>query len=368
MNNESVNPWLGEIIMDFRRSHYDDEGLRKGYRDYIKSGSKYYYWGDYVGRCALESYVQEHPRFLMPCSKMPFPQHTRDLLNHLMVYCLSDLMQLTVEELDVLFDDKEEQKLISQFLADNNLHLYSHKGYTYKLSIESIDRARKQLDDALSDMIDRAKLVFSDYDKDGMNLSNFRDVIEMFEQADSFADQYDCGVDVRKRLYHEYASIMEMKFLCFDDYEDHAIKVVKRLLYYVAVTGNHFMEKAECYMIMGNLYFGIGNHPEALELYDIALKVLFDEPAVDGRNGWISRVYCKMGECYRDLKENDKAIGSYLKAIDYSEDLPFSDSEYNKRVFHILAELFESIGDKEKADNYHILADDENDNDPNESF
>ena len=116
MDNTPINPWLAQVILEYRRNHSDDDELRKGYRAYIKDGSTYYSWSDYVGRIALEWYANGHPVLLMTRSEMPLPQHTRDTLNYHSVHCLADLIQVTTEELDMMFTDKKRLNLLSVFL------------------------------------------------------------------------------------------------------------------------------------------------------------------------------------------------------------------------------------------------------------
>ncbi|MBO7589902.1 MAG: hypothetical protein J6T18_10820 [Bacteroidaceae bacterium] len=367
MDNNPVNPWLGQLILEYRRNHPDDE-LRRGYRDYIRGGSTKYSWADYVGRTALNDYASENPVFLMPRSEMPLPEHTRDILNYHYILCLADLMQMTIDELDLVFTDKQELQLVISFLADNNLHLCSWPEYTYKLCIESIDRERENFDEILNRKLESIKQAFPVSDLGKLTRTQYyKEAIHLYEEAARYAQRHDCCVTVCKELYYSYCSIMETGIIRFHLSIEYAGHVFDRLIYYSQICDATPLELAVSYGEYGDLFYLKGLNTRALEKYKTALDLVIDEPQETDRDDAISRFYSMMGSCYRGLKYYDNAIESFNKALEYLDDLSFLDdwAQHRKNrmesAYSSLADIYEEIGNQEKADYYHNLA---GDNDP----
>lgn len=368
MDIEPVNPWLGEIILELRRNCSDEE-LRKGYREYIKGGSSYYSWEDYVGRCALKNYAQDHPLFLMPRREMPISEHARDVLNYHLVNCLADLMQITVEEMNDFFDDKDELQQIVSFLEENDLHLRSSEFNTYRLCLESIDRERIALDRALNEMINKIKGTLLDYNRDCMTLVQFKELIDMFEQADCFARQHDCGVDVRENLFHQYAFLMELKSPLFEGYSDQAVRIAERMMYYLQIMMPEDIKRADGYMIFGNIYSMMSDDAKALDKYLSAYYTLQKTRDTGERDKWLCRIHIRLGSCYWHLKEHEKAIESYKKALEYSDKLLYLRDLNKEQIYENLSEIYSEIGDQKNADYYHDLAtDDDSDDESDDLF
>lgn len=366
MDNNPVNPWLGQLILEYRRNHPDDE-LRRGYRDYIRGGSTKYSWADYLGRTALNDYARENPVFLMPRSEMPLPEHTRDILNYHYIHCLADLMQMTIDELDLVFTDKQELQLVISFLADNNLHLCSWPEYTYKLCIESIDRERENYDSILKQKIETIKHNYSILDLARFTENQYKRAVLLYEEAALYARRHDCSVTVLNELFYIYFSYMETGITRFNINIEYAVQVAERMIYYSQICDATPLELAVSYGEYGDLLYLKGLNTRALEKYKTALDLVIDEPQETDRDDAISRFYSMMGSCYKCLHDYNNAIDSYNKALEYLDDLSFLDDwaqhRKNRRegAYSSLADIYEEMGNKEKADYYHDLA---GDNDP----
>lgn len=368
MDNEPVNPWLGEIILDFRRNCSDEE-LRKGYRDCIKGGSSYYSWEEFVGLYALKVYTQDHPLFLMSRREMPISEHARDVLNYLLVNCLADLMQITVEDMNVLIGDMDDRQQITRFLEENDLHLRSSAFYTYRLSLERIGKERIVFNRTLNEMINKIKGTLLDYNRDRMTLAQFKELIDMFEQAECYARQHDCGVEERENLYHQYAFLMELKSPFFEGYSEHAVRIAERMMYYLQIMQPEYIKRADGYMIFGNIYSIMSDNAKALDKYLSALDTLQKAPDTGERDKWLNRIHSRLGGCYWNMKEHEKAIESYKNALEYSDKLLFSRDSSKEQIFENLAEIYSEMGDQKNADYYRELAtDDDSDDDFGDDF
>ena len=359
MENAPVNPWLGQIILEYRRSHPDDDELRRSYREYIKSGSKYYSWKVFVGRRALEDYVQAHPVLLTSRIEMPLPEHIRDVLNSLSVNILADLMQITVTELKGSFPDKGDVRLIQDFLSSIDLHLLDHPGVTYKLDIERILDKRKSLDKELEKMIRNIQRAYKELDFDNQTHSQFNEIIDMFDLANCFAQKNDCGIAMRERLFHKYTSTMT-DALAFDrDYWDHAKEVSERMMYYLSMLDGQNLELADGYMLLGDLFTIHNDLETGLGKYNTALDILFKEPIGEERNSALASDYRRLGQCYMLLNKTDCAIDSYVKAAEFMKGLAQVNVKRLRSVYTKIANLYRNQGDEEKASYYQSLADED---------
>lgn len=367
MDNTPINPWLAQVILEYRNNHTNDVELRKGYRAYIKSGSKKYFWSDYVGRIALEWYANEHPVLLMTRSEMPLPQHTRDILNYNYVHCLADLIQVTTEELYIMFTDKKEAESIISFLSGKDLHLCDWQEYTYKLCIESIDVEYENFDAILKQKIETIRHNYSILDLPKFTENQYKRAVLLYEEAAFFGRRHDCSVTVLNELFYIYFSYMETGITRFNINIEYAVQVAERMIYYKQICDATPLELAIAYGEYADLYYLKGLDSKALEKYRTALNLVIDEPQDTNRDDAISRFYSMMGSCYRGLKYYDNAIESFNKALEYLDDLSFLDdwAQHRKNrmegAYSSLAGIYEEIGNQEKADYYHNLA---GDNDP----
>ena len=359
MSEMPINPWLAKVTLEYRQN-CDDEQLRRGYREYIRGGSKYYSWSDYVSRCALMDYVSKNPLYLMRRAEMPLTQHTRDVLNRMMINCLADLMQMTARELEGFFNDKLEIRQINKFLKSYNLELSGCKDKVYKLGIESVEKEQESYDASLTALIERAKQIFKANDnKPIMSRSKFKQVLEAFEQAERFARLHDCGVGICETLYYEYASFMEVKSCLFEGYRELAEHVDLRMIYYLYVTDAGPARLADGYLIYGNTLSLMSCYNEAMEQYKNALDIVTEDTGTKDRELWLTRIFNKMGMCYRGLKDYDNAIDSYRTALNYASMLEKTkEEELQDIIFHNLSETYFDMGDLKQAEHYRRLTSD----------
>lgn len=354
MDNEPINPWLGQVTLDFRQNKCDDEQLRKGYMEYINKGSTYYRWSDYVSRCALQSYAQEHPVLLMPRSLMPLPQHTRDVLNHLMVNCVADLIQFTVEELDESFSDKEELKLIIQFLENNNLHICSHKRYTYKLSIESVDRVIECANKKLLDEIESEGLTQPNYfdriTDDNKYISYFQSnkIISFFRNVESFAEDKDCSIETLVSMYRSFERSLLFGIPYYKKASEYALYAADRLVYYLKIMEAPIDMMAQGYREYADVLLIAKKYSLALEQYKNELELL---PKIKNPNGdEIYDCYNQMGVCYHRQKEHEKALKCCQKALKLLEKNVYDYDWFGANsIYRNLASIYSSLGDKKRA-------------------
>ena len=130
---EPINPWLADLILKYRIQHSDatirEEYLRFCEHTFDKS------WEHFLaGRAMLEE-SKRNPIILEELSKSPLPERTKDYLSYnCAINLVADLLQVTVEELNALFEERpKEIPIIEKYLEKLGLKLCHCDKYTYKL-------------------------------------------------------------------------------------------------------------------------------------------------------------------------------------------------------------------------------------------
>ena len=133
---EPVNPWLAELIKQYRKEH-DNEVIREAYKQFCETNQDKS-WADYLGEEALCDAIRRAPHLATRLEDMDMPEKTKQILkDNCSVDTLTDIMQITREEFNVLFEDSRgDLNVLVHFLKQTfDLRLYHHDFYTYKLSV-----------------------------------------------------------------------------------------------------------------------------------------------------------------------------------------------------------------------------------------
>ena len=133
---EPVNPWLAELIKLYRKEH-DNEAIREAYKQFCEANPDKS-WADYLGEEALCDAIRRSPYLATRLEDMDMPEKTTQILkDNCSVDTLVDIMQITKEEFNVLFEDSRgDLNVLVHFLEQTfDLRLYHHDFYTYKLSV-----------------------------------------------------------------------------------------------------------------------------------------------------------------------------------------------------------------------------------------
>lgn len=134
---EPVNPWLAELIKLYRKGHDDNEAIREAYKQFCETNPDKS-WADYLGEEALCDAIRRSPYLATRLEDMDMPERTKQILkDNCSVDTLTDIMQITREEFNVLFEDSRgDLNVLVHFLEQTfDLRLYHHDFYTYKLSV-----------------------------------------------------------------------------------------------------------------------------------------------------------------------------------------------------------------------------------------
>ena len=74
-----INPWLAEVIMEYRQKHSDDY-LRKRYISYLADRSETS-WSSFLANVSLEYKMHREPFLKTPRREFGFSAHLQDLMN-----------------------------------------------------------------------------------------------------------------------------------------------------------------------------------------------------------------------------------------------------------------------------------------------
>ena len=131
------NPWLQEKILEYRNSCSDDR-LRSHYHKYLESHS-IVSWIDFMAESAIEQAACKDPALIIPLGKTGLDNDIQDELSQTDARVLGDLVQITRQELDILFDsDAQKIQQIDQCLKKHGLKIYSSDLLTRKVPFMSI--------------------------------------------------------------------------------------------------------------------------------------------------------------------------------------------------------------------------------------
>lgn len=125
-----LNPWLGEVVQS-HREFCGDECLRDSYKTLCDNDGNLS-WPEFLTKRALEVHLNKNPFLRKPLELLPLSRKAKDILYWTGVDRVSDLLQITREELAAIGADDDD---VSQYLKDIGLEPLSYPGRTTKLSL-----------------------------------------------------------------------------------------------------------------------------------------------------------------------------------------------------------------------------------------
>ena len=133
-NKLPLNPWLAEIIQLSRNSHSVNY-LQDCYKMACARGENLS-WPEFLAKNSLEVQMNKNPFLRKPLELMDISDKAKDILYWAGVDKISDLLQITKEELDAICIKEEWVKEeITQYLASIGKELLSYSAKTSKLSL-----------------------------------------------------------------------------------------------------------------------------------------------------------------------------------------------------------------------------------------
>lgn len=130
MTEYPLNPWLADVVQQYRQSGSEFH-MREWYKMSCDSGDELS-WQEYVIKSFMEVHLNRTPFLRKPLELLPLSDEAKDILYWAGVDKVSDLLQITKEELDAIIADSDE---ITRYLANIGEELKRYPGRTSKYSL-----------------------------------------------------------------------------------------------------------------------------------------------------------------------------------------------------------------------------------------
>jgi len=209
-----LNPWLLETVRLYRESRSDDY-LRGWYQMSCNKGEGLA-WKDFLVRRFLEEYLKREPFMRKSLALTDLPDKAKDILYWSGVDSLVDLVQITKEELDVIFSKEPELKTdVLHYLEACSLELQSYAGRTTKLSLacgywtipspgtsHRFDIARPTLRE---EWFDRYYRRYGHFEDEEMHRETFERVVPICLDKDAMPSDYREFFQAVNNLFDAYA-------------------------------------------------------------------------------------------------------------------------------------------------------------------
>lgn len=133
-NEWPFNPWLQEIIMEYRTPFTDAE-LHDQYREFCENRRRKK-WMDFITEQALVKKIRDYPVLLTTIDEMELDDAIKRTLKIYNINNLFQLIQFTDFEVNHMFYyDKFKREEIASSLEKQGFHLYHSDTFTYKTQI-----------------------------------------------------------------------------------------------------------------------------------------------------------------------------------------------------------------------------------------
>lgn len=145
-----INPWLAQVIMEYRQKHSDDY-IRKRYISYLADRPKTS-WSSFLANVSLEYKMHREPFLKTPRREFGFSSHLQDLMNVMEINIVADMLQFTMEEMsDFCVQEGESVAPVVQFLDAHGYGFLSYPENTYKEPLASVEQEKIEMSCVIRD-------------------------------------------------------------------------------------------------------------------------------------------------------------------------------------------------------------------------
>lgn len=95
-----INPWLAQVIMEYRQKHSDDY-IRKRYISYLADRPETS-WSSFLANVSLEYKMHREPFLKTPRRKFGFSAHLQGLMNVMEINVVADMLQFYFEVFELI--------------------------------------------------------------------------------------------------------------------------------------------------------------------------------------------------------------------------------------------------------------------------
>lgn len=167
-------------------------------------------------------------------------------------------------------------------------------------------------------------------------------------------DLYWIAIEIGKHTYgiqHESTLNAHYEFAAWQNFIDdvpHARRLCKQLIKLVSNTNDNHIILLKSYLLMGDIYRKAYRYNLAIEYTQKALNIYKSDEDALGYLG-VAKSHLQLGKIYFDKKEYEKAIESYLIAIDSASKIYGEKSIKLATIYNDLGHTYGTIKDKTNA-------------------
>lgn len=222
-----INPWLAEVILNYRQTHSDDS-LKAEYRRCLEQAPDKS-WEDFLACTALGEEMKRNPVLATRRKDMALPLRTRRFLNANNIDTLADLLQLTEKEITSIFASRtKDLRAVRDYLGKMNLSLYDSEVFTRKfltvMMQDGDDRLKLILQRAVKDAEEMVVKAYGSEEWPEEATEELRDgllqAMDLLNEAVRLAEEADCDVRVHERVLKSYLNLLGNHMALFPGLKD----------------------------------------------------------------------------------------------------------------------------------------------------
>ena len=346
-----VNPWIAQVIMEYRKRHPDDY-IRKRYVSFLQEHPEAS-WSDFLAAVALEYKVNREPFLRTPRREFGFSEHLRDIMNVMEIDIVADMLQFTIEEMsDFCTQDGESVAPVVQFLSAHGYKLLSYPENTLKYPLPEIEDEGKRNLEVIKDQCSKAKTCMSRSEEPLK--TRLEKALDTYRSVLHLAQKCDLPLKTQLNVLVDLGKLMEEHIDDFPALTEDAPEIAERAVYCsVLVRGPKAKWTAGCHRLYGAILSKKNRHGEAAVQYIAAADIARENDGPEGL--WVGKDFRSAGVCYCRIPDYRKALELFFNAETVFKKRP-GDSLELEETYGNIAECCRQLGDKENEEKYRLLA------------
>lgn len=346
-----INPWLAEVIMEYRRKHSDDY-IRRRYISYLADRPETS-WGSFLANVSLEYKLHREPFLKTPRREFGFSAHLQDVMNVMEINIVADMLQFTIEEMtDFCVQEGESVAPVLQFLDAHGYSFLSYPENTYKEPLASVEQEQHEMSGVIKDAMSSAKSIMK---HEEVPLAvRVEKVLDTYRANEHLARVMDIDLKTQLALEIDYGRFCEEYMQQFPEVAKEAAGVGQRALYFSElIHGEKGRKTAGVHRLNGAILTKLQKHSEAARHYAAAAAIM--EEITNQDDIWVGKDFRSAAVCHTRIPDYQKALELFFKAAEVFKKHPDEPQELEETYWNI-AECYRQLKDKKNEEKYRLLA------------
>ena len=346
-----INPWLAEVIMEYRQKHSDDY-LQKRYISYLADRPETS-WSSFLANVSLEYKMHREPFLKTPRREFGFPSHLQDLMNVMEINIVADMLQFTVEEMsDLCVQEGESVAPVVQFLDAHGYGFLSYPENTYKEPLASVEQEKIEMSGVIKDAMSSAESIMK-HEEDPLAV-RVEKALDTYRANEHLARVVDIDLKTQLALEIDYGRFCEEYMEQFPELAKEAPGVAQRALYFSEVIhGKNGRKTAGVHRLNGAILTKLQKHSEAARHYAAAAAIM--EEITNSDDIWVGKDYRSAAVCNTRIPDHRKALELFFKAAEVFKKHPEKPQELEETYWNI-ADCYRQLKEKQNEEKYRLLA------------